>query len=745
MYRVLRVTRTGMMRKYLILLLFPVVAFCIYSPAFDGGWYLDDYSNIVLNYKIKDPYLAFSQLFDFRGGAYFSFFLNEYFGWTSPGQYRAVNVMIHALNAILVVVLSTRIYKGKKLVVSILVGLVFLVHPVQSSAVSYVVQRMVVLSTFFALSSLVLLFLFYDRYRGRSIWCFAGAFLFFFLSVFTKENTVLLPLCIPLIAFITSDKQATKGWLWHTALFCILPAAVLLAQFMDAYSAVNLLNSASLVFDDGGDLYRPIEDVSWLSVRYLFTQGEVFGVYALLILFPFRQALDYQWPIHELSFPVWFVLLVIFVLLSGFFLYRKRSKYPVVIFSCCFFVVFILVESSFIPLDPLFEHRLYLPIIGIIFLVADIVQRTFNYKGCLASACVVVVVFSGLTWQRNNVWGHPVQFWQKNIAVAPKAIRPRMILAQELFSDRRYSEAVEQLSLLDRHGLCKVRDKSFLSQALYFAGDKEVAFQILEENHDSETRKLLHGVSALREGDYGLAEDLFEDVEKNNDNDIRPHYYKGVLYRKNGDLVEATASFQQAANVYEKAFMASVEDTSYYEWAVEQRRELLIELPPLLDRAYADAYEKNDVNAKGNYANLLLRLGLYERAFEVYSELAQTVKDYWALYYNRALAEEKTGRSRDAVKDYRAAARLNPANIAIRLNLSSLQMKSGNYGGARETLQTVVGQRPDSWSAWFGMGMASYLDGDVVGARSAFETAARIPGYRPPRGQFANLVLSKLF
>jgi tetratricopeptide (TPR) repeat protein len=82
-------------------------------------------------------------------------------------------------------------------------------------------------------------------------------------------------------------------------------------------------------------------------------------------------------------------------------------------------------------------------------------------------------------------------------------------------------------------------------------------------------------------------------------------------------------------------------------------------------------------------------------------------------------------RPEDAVKVFSEALERDPEHIDAALNLAQLYFESGIHS-ARQLIKGVVGRRPEVASAWFNLGVLALADGDVEGARSAWERAAEL-------------------
>ncbi|MEE8573991.1 MAG: hypothetical protein V3T30_01145, partial [Thermodesulfobacteriota bacterium] len=233
--------------KYLIPPLFAVIGLIIYSSAFSGPFYLDDGDNIRNNPAIADISM-FLDISGTRYVTYLSFALNYVVSGFSTFGYRLTNVVIHVVNALLVykfVLLLTRtpvmreasakINRDKfTFNVALLSGLLFLVHPLQTQAVSYITQRFASLATLFYLLSAVL----YIKARlpeskGRTIYIFyILSILSAVLAMKTKEISFTLPVVIIFIEFaLFSGSEPVKKRVLYLIPFVLTFAIIPLSLY----------------------------------------------------------------------------------------------------------------------------------------------------------------------------------------------------------------------------------------------------------------------------------------------------------------------------------------------------------------------------------------------------------------------------------------------------------------------------------------------------------------------------------
>ena len=233
--------------------LFLFVAWILYYPAISGGWFMDDYHVIVLNNSIKNFSNRLNSIFSMRGISYLSFAVDYSIWGLNPVFSRIVNVGLHLCSALLVVALCREIVGKARSGVAVFVGLMFLCHPLQTSAVNYIVQRMTLLSSLFALCSLLLLCKYFNetgsgRRRALILCCalFAAA-----LSMFSKENTVLLPCLVPLVAWVIGKGCMRGRWLFATVAYAAVSLALVMvylppvSQLLEKASGLIILEEAS--------------------------------------------------------------------------------------------------------------------------------------------------------------------------------------------------------------------------------------------------------------------------------------------------------------------------------------------------------------------------------------------------------------------------------------------------------------------------------------------------------------------
>jgi tetratricopeptide (TPR) repeat protein len=381
------VVKPGMI---LFLVLAGIVAAVIYAPGIAAPFYLDD--AIVLGNA--------EGLISTRTLGYASFWVSHQLAsalgfvlpWDVTIYYRIPNVLIHVLAAMAVFWLAREL-TGRRITAG-LAGALFLVHPIQTQAVTYISQRFESQAALF----MILAAASYIRFRkGHSRW-WAGATVVFGLAAgMTKETAVALPLWIGVIEVIFFSGIPR---LKHVALWLPFVAAL-------AYPALKAVNSAG-------------KTLTWIPFElYLLSQGPVLLKYLQLIFIPGRQFLLYDFPpasgltAHVLS--SWGLLLS----LIGMALYLVRRN-PVAVFGILTFFI-LLSPTSVVPIpDLIFEHRVYPAFAGLAIALASIFPPR---RLTVALFSVVFVLLGYRAGVRNNEWNDRIRFYEAHREAFPRDVK----------------------------------------------------------------------------------------------------------------------------------------------------------------------------------------------------------------------------------------------------------------------------------------------------------------------------------
>jgi hypothetical protein len=389
-----------------------------------------------------------------RQVADFSFLLNHGINGNNVLGFHLLNLLIHLGSALLVYCLAAAVIRALAgaepdqaddsrfmwQFVPFATALLFVAHPVQTQAVTYIVQRYTSLATFFYLLSMLL----FVKARlgringaGRAYVRGAGIGALFagLLAMRCKEIAFTLPLMVILaeLCFFKGRLLRSKVfWVGLAALLLIVPAQQLLRH---GATGVNDLIS--------GIGRGSREELTYSRMDYLMTQFRVVITYLRLLLYPVNQNLDYDYPLRKsFDLPVVASLSVHLLMLStaAFLFIKSRAFFKsrsmtsgtcarLCAFGIAWFYVTLLVESSVIPIiDVIFEHRLYLPSTGI-FLAATsaavwlFAGRAMRRKYAWLALGIIVLTLTTATIRRNAVWNDELLLWEDTARKSPHKAR----------------------------------------------------------------------------------------------------------------------------------------------------------------------------------------------------------------------------------------------------------------------------------------------------------------------------------
>lgn len=441
-----------------------VLAFSLYMSGIKAPWYFDDYINIVENPLTNNLGLAFSNIYKQRGVSYFSFAINYALAGMDPIWFRLTNIALHAGTALLAWRILVRLY-GESLV-ALAGALFFLVHPLQTQAVTYIVQRMAGMATFFCLLSVYVYIKARESMAERkngSLYWYSGAVLFAALSIWTKQNTIFIPFIIMAVDYAIIDKEnfSVKKSLWRIVPFFVISAIAVCQQFYDNSNFIVEMSDKAQTYTDilssklsSQNVVQPAHAGSAFNampMRYFSTELIVYWLYIKLFFFPVGQMVDYSWPVVEHVFNLKSILALsgfalLIALVHHFRLWSRR-----LIFGLAWVVLALALESSFIPLDPVFEHRLYLPFLGGIVIINELFFARMPSRLQMTMVVTALVVFSSMTVMRNALWASPIGLWHDNAQKAPNSARVYSNLAKAYYDQgdvqnaERYFESALQL------------------------------------------------------------------------------------------------------------------------------------------------------------------------------------------------------------------------------------------------------------------------------------------------------------
>jgi len=448
---------------YPIILFFCIIAGILYAKSLHSPFLFDDRPYILEDPAIRMTEISWSTIktaaFDSRPKhrylANISFALNYYFGKYNPTGYHITNIFIHALTGIILFFffnttltrfpilsdLHTSTKSTNPTIVAFFSALLWLVFPVNTGAVTYIVQRMASLAALFYILSIWLYVLARisqqtSGYTIKTISYYIGFILAACCAVLTKENTGTLPFIILLYEwFFFQDLKISfskRTIFYGTAAIAIF--VVIAFHFLGRSPLDRILNSYS-----SRDFTLP---------ERIMTEWRVIIYYISLLLWPSpsRLNLDHDFPLSSgLTSPATTVLSLIALLgLTAVAIYTAR-RHRLISFCIFWCLLNLVIESSVIGLEIIFEHRMYLPFMLFFLMFVLLAFKTGTRPHIpVAVLSILVLLFSVWTWQRNVLWSNPINFWNDNVKKSPQKPRPHLNLGNYYAKNGKYEQAVRE-------------------------------------------------------------------------------------------------------------------------------------------------------------------------------------------------------------------------------------------------------------------------------------------------------------
>lgn len=406
----------------------------VYLPGLRGDFAFDDYRTIVENPSLELHSLHPDALLDAamsgigtgplaRPLAMLSFAANRSLTGLAPWPYKATNLAIHALNALLVWALVGRLLthlaptapRGAAWLIAALWAL----HPINLTSVLYVVQRMTSLSATFMLLTLLV----YTGCRQRQLrmqevaraWPLACLFLAV-LALLCKEAALSLPFYLLLIELCV--RAPTRRPLSNTA--------------RALFSGMALLVLCVGVWYFLRDIAPGYRGREFSLAERLWSEARVMFAYLRLLLVPAPGAFALFHDDMVLSrawlTPPTTLLAVLGLLVLSVLVYRRRTQQPYLAFGWGWFLLGHALESTVIPLELMHEHRNYLPGLGIVvaltLAMGDLLVGASRARFLRLCALLALALLAGVTWSRAALWADPLLQIETELAHHP--LSPRL-------------------------------------------------------------------------------------------------------------------------------------------------------------------------------------------------------------------------------------------------------------------------------------------------------------------------------
>lgn len=559
--------------RVLILGLLVCLGFFLYAFNLHNGLFWDDDDWIVNNpmvHALSWDHLTFIFSHDtlagigltsnyYRPFLFVTFLFNYLVGGINPFGYHLVSNLLHVGNAVLLFLLLNRMFRTSdvRTRVPFLASLLFLIHPLQTEAVTYVSGRGDPLSMFLMLSTLY-------AFLQKQNWLSYGLAI---IAVLSRETAFLFPLYLTvfMMAFIHREKFWQS---WSASIKKALP-------YLGISVVYGILRLTVLNFQNTLNFYHQSNVYTQHLLYRIYTFFHALAVYIKLIFIPTGLHMERDIAVNTSLFqwPVWISALALGVL--GWWLRRLYVKeqtiqndgdivsdFRIWWFGAGWFFINLAPTSGIFPINALiYEHWLYFSLAGFFtvaaFQLARVFQALRSRTGLQAAAIVIAVAYCGFlgtqTIRRNIVWGKIEEFYRQILAYEPENVRVLNNLANWYSDHGRQAEAEPLLwkaidaddvqpapyynlanILRDRKdyaGALELYRKAVMADPTFPYAYTTIAAIYAEQGNLTEAARYLESLKQVQPGNFEV------------------YYNLGLVYQALGRYTEARRIFQQGLSL----------------------------------------------------------------------------------------------------------------------------------------------------------------------------------------------------
>jgi tetratricopeptide (TPR) repeat protein len=430
------------------------------------------------------------------------------------------NIFYHLLACILLLILLNGLNVSST--ASLLLTLLFAVHPILLQAIAWIPGRNDSLVTIFILASMLMLI---QSFQSGKRYLLQLHCLFFCLALFTKESALALP--IMALAYLYVFRRHEADW----RIYALILGGYVLAIGFWFFLRQHALTSGATA---------PMSEM----IKNVFSNAPMFFQYIGKSVIPYGLAV--MSTIKDTNYIVGIAAIILIA--AGIFL-GKEKRMPVIIFGLLWFFIFLI--PSFLTFFTGLEHRDYLPLIGLLIVISefDFVKKLqFNFSSpantrALIATIALIVVFAGVTFSREPVFKNAYNFDKNAIETSPHATLPCLYMAKHYEEVNNFQKAIDMYTLaLQRDSDSYMvhnsmgRDYTVLNKL----NEAEAEFKMELQAHPKNTLALFNlGLYNLNNGKDSAAEALGKQSIAIDPQFVDGYKLLAAIWIQKGDTVKA--------------------------------------------------------------------------------------------------------------------------------------------------------------------------------------------------------------
>ncbi|MFH2095367.1 MAG: tetratricopeptide repeat protein, partial [Bacteroidota bacterium] len=520
-----------------------------------------------------------------------------------------INVLFYMLTGLLLFITLARIMKDYNIIIPFIISLLFIAHPVHTEVVANIKSRDEIMSFFFVILALNLLWTYITRNKKLPLILSLACY---FLAFLSKEGVITILAVIPLLIWYFSDTKPSKNII-TSALFLIPAFAYLLLRKkvigQIEPGEVSVIDNLLVAAHNGGEKTA--------------TAIKIMGIYLVKLIWPHPLCADYSYnQIPVTGFGNISVILSFMAYLGmGVFAIWKIKKKNLLVFGILFYLITMSLYSNIVILigSSFGERFLYFSSLGFAIAVTYFLMKLFKKdlsykgfkvlneffgpnKGILLVTLIIVFIYGVKSAYRNSEWKSNNTLYTADVQKSPNSAHMRYYYGLTLMKDM----ALEAGNDEEKNKYLKMALNEFSAAAKIYPYYADAYDQL--------------GLTYFRLGDYKNSLANYEQALTLNPGKAISYSNMGVIYFQNKE-------YDKALDVYNKA----------------------IELDP----RYADAYY-NRGSVYGTLGEFALAVENFKKSLEFNPNNAQA-------YYFMGLSYQSMGDEKNAQIAFDTAYKLNPS------------------------------------------------------------------------------------
>jgi protein O-mannosyl-transferase len=652
---------------------FFALAFAVHHKVFIAPMQYDSAAVLEANeYLFNSGISQVIKIFPQRPVPMITFYLNYVAAGINPYYFRLVNALLMACAAGAVVLLLIYILEipgitdhgtpSQKRMVSIGLGLVFLLHPATIYVVVYIWQRTALMSGLFFFLALAA---YLATRTGRIPNCITGytaCAIMFFVAIASKENAIALPVIL-LLSELVFFHASARDLLKRSVVFGSVVLIALLALSFVERPHGHMINHGGIL----STIALYYEESGLTPAQVAMGQCVVFFEYLKMVVLPLPSnvhLMSAQLVPSSINDPPITSVAVAGVIavtaVMGIFLIRRR---PLVAFGTLFFIIGLLPEALMVPQYLFFGYRVFVPMFGLLLVAADgilsLIDLPQNRRGKLAmkagltsAVAAALLLLSYATVSKEALWMDPIAFWNDSLDRLPR-------------NDKRVEKRV------------KIQTLNSLGYHLVASGEPGQAIAVHREAMQVD-RRIAYTYQALgaaytQAGQLNDAATTYLDLLRLDHTNAMAHAGLGAVLLKQNRLDEALEHFEKALER-----KPTHPDFNYGMATVWLMKNDHSSAMPYLQRTIKS--NPNHVGAHYNMGKILTDAGKIAEAIDHFNKALAVDPKFWMAHNNLGVIFAKMGRLPEAIAHFQKALKVNPGDVATQKNLETALATLGTVG-----------------------------------------------------------------